>query len=49
MKELIEPITKTYQIECLENIFGDEDISDLKYDDGGETEYELECVLRRKL
>lgn len=47
-KELVEPITERFQREVLKNIFGDEEITDLRYEED-ESEYEIECVLRRKL
>ncbi len=49
-KEIIVKIDEFWQRECLESIFGSEDISSLHWDyndDDTETEYEMECVLRR--
>lgn len=46
MKELVEPIDEHWKKECLESIFGDEPIANLRWDDD-EIEWELECVLRR--
>ena len=49
-KEIIVKIDERWQRECLESIFGYEDISSIRMDyndDDTETEYEMECVLRR--
>ena len=49
-KEIIVKIDERWQRECLESIFGDEDISSIHWDyndDDTETEYEMECILRR--
>jgi len=48
-KKLVEGITKNYQFEVLENIFGEEDISSLRYEKDDDKPFEIECVLRRRL
>lgn len=49
-KELVEPIDEFWKQELLESLFGDENICELRVEnplEENETEYELECVLRR--
>ena len=46
-KEIIEPITEHWQRECLESIFGDEEIHNVRWNEEMDKEYELEVVLRR--
>ena len=49
--EIKEKINKSWQRECLESIFGDEEIHKLRFAelkaDGVEIEFELECILKR--
>ena len=47
-KTLTMTITEQYEADALSNIFGEEDMFGLRYDDNDdETEYELEVVVRR--
>lgn len=51
VKKLSQLLTEHWEFECLESLFGHEDLHNIQYETnnkGLEVEYDIECIIKRR-